>query len=152
VTINVHIEPELPRILGDPQQLKQVFLNLVLNALDAVEKGGMIAVRVESHKPQWICVRIEDNGCGIPADVMPNIFDPFFTTKPVGKGTGLGLSVSHGIISNHGGRIEVASEPGKFTVFTVNLPTAPSAEQPAKKQGDQLLMTDAGRHMQEGRP
>jgi two-component system, NtrC family, sensor kinase len=152
VTINVHIEPELPRILGDPQQLKQVFLNLVLNALDAVEKGGKIDIRVKSPKSHWISVHIEDNGCGIPADVMSNIFDPFFTTKPVGKGTGLGLSVSHGIISNHGGRIEVASEPGKFTVFTVNLPTEPSTEQPSKERRDPLLIADAARYAQEGRP
>ncbi len=122
VPIELHIEPQLPRIVGDRQQLKQVFLNLVLNALDAVEKGGRIAVKARSADHGWVSVHIEDNGCGIPPDVMPHIFDPFFTTKSVGKGTGLGLSVSHGIIRNHGGRIEVASRPGKGSVFTVTLP------------------------------
>jgi two-component system, NtrC family, sensor kinase len=124
VNIDLHLEPELPRIMGDRQQLKQVFLNLVLNALDAVTKGGRIQIRAKCQPPQWISVKVEDNGCGIRADIMPNIFDPFFTTKPVGKGTGLGLSVSQGIIGNHGGHIEVASDPGKYTIFTVNLPFA----------------------------
>jgi two-component system, NtrC family, sensor kinase len=122
VPVEQRIEPDLPRILGDRQQLKQVFLNLVLNSLDAVEKGGRIQIRAERQTPHWVRVQIEDNGCGIPAEVMPNIFDPFFTTKPVGKGTGLGLSVSHGIIRNHGGHIEVASEPGRYTTFSVTLP------------------------------
>ncbi|MBR9982177.1 MAG: hypothetical protein KFF50_14200, partial [Desulfatitalea sp.] len=79
-------------------------------------------IRARKHPNHRITVQIEDNGCGIPANVLPNIFDPFFTTKPVGKGTGLGLSVSHGIISNHGGRIEVTSTPGQATIFTVTLP------------------------------
>jgi two-component system, NtrC family, sensor kinase len=129
VAIDLRLEPELPSIMGDRQQLKQVFLNLVLNALDAVTKGGRIKIQAKCNPSQWISVKIEDNGCGIPADVMPNIFDPFFTTKPVGKGTGLGLSVSHGIVSNHGGRIEVASEPGQYTIFTVHLPCAPDGGQ-----------------------
>lgn len=122
VAIQLDIEPELPPIRGDRQQLKQVFLNLVLNALDAVDKGGRIQFRARKQPNHRITVEVEDNGCGIPPDVLPNIFDPFFTTKPVGKGTGLGLSVSHGIISNHGGRIEVSSEQGHYTRFTVTLP------------------------------
>lgn len=107
--------------------MKQVFLNLVLNSLDAVGKGGRIQVRATSQKPNMIIVQVEDNGCGIPADVLPHIFDPFFTTKPVGKGTGLGLSVSHGIIAKHGGRISVESVPDR-TVFTVTLPYYPSVQ------------------------
>ena len=97
-------------------------MNLVLNSLDAVGNGGRIEVRVKKAKPGYLGVEVEDNGGGIPADVLPHIFDPFFTTKPVGKGTGLGLSVSHGIITKHGGRIEVESIPDQKTVFTITLP------------------------------
>ncbi|MBR9980048.1 MAG: HAMP domain-containing protein, partial [Desulfatitalea sp.] len=84
VPIQIDTEPVLPPILGDRQQLKQVFLNLLLNALDAVDKGGRIQIRARKHPNHRITVQIEDNGCGIPANVLPNIFDPFFTTKPVG--------------------------------------------------------------------
>ncbi len=122
VQFNLEMEPGLPKIQGDRQQLKQVFLNLMLNSIDAVDKGGCICVRVKPSSPGYICVQVEDNGVGIPPDVLPYIFDPFFTTKPVGKGTGLGLSVSHGIVTKHGGRIEVESVPGQSTVFTVILP------------------------------
>jgi two-component system, NtrC family, sensor kinase len=121
-TIHVQVESDLPKIQGDKQQLKQVALNLVLNSLDAVSNGGRIEVRVKKLKPGYLGVQVEDNGGGIPADVLPHIFDPFFTTKPVGKGTGLGLSVSHGIITKHGGRIEVESIPDQKTVFTIMLP------------------------------
>jgi signal transduction histidine kinase len=127
VPLHIQIEKDLPDIIGDRHQLKQVFLNLVLNSLDAVDQGGRIQVRVQSKKPNLVIVQVEDDGCGIPADVLPHIFDPFFTTKPVGKGTGLGLSVSHGIIAKHGGRISVESIPGR-TVFTVTLPYYPSAQ------------------------
>ncbi|MCJ8502756.1 sensor histidine kinase [Desulfatitalea alkaliphila] len=140
VAIQLDIEPELPAIRGDRQQLKQVFLNLVLNALDAVNKGGRIQLKARKQPNHRIIVEVEDNGCGIPPEVLPNIFDPFFTTKPVGKGTGLGLSVSHGIISNHGGRIEVASEQGRYSRFTVTLPwgatqTAATSDQRQPQEG-----------------
>ncbi len=125
--INVEVEPDLPRIQGDRQQLKQVVLNLILNSLDAVSSGGRIEVRARTIKPGYLMVQVEDDGAGIPADLLPNIFDPFFTTKPVGKGTGLGLSVSHGIITKHGGRIEVDSVPGRKTVFSITLPCDASA-------------------------
>jgi two-component system, NtrC family, sensor kinase len=139
VSIQLDIEPDLPAIQGDRQQLKQVFLNLVLNALDAVDKSGRIQLKARKQTNNRIIVEVEDNGSGISPEVMPNIFDPFFTTKPVGKGTGLGLSVSHGIISNHGGRIEVASEQGRYTRFTVTLPwgaTQPAATEMQRQQQD----------------
>ncbi|MCA1743578.1 MAG: sensor histidine kinase, partial [Desulfonatronovibrio sp.] len=109
------------------QQLKQVFLNLIINALDAVEsvdrdREVLIAVKKHANTRGFIMVSVRDNGEGIPEPVKARIFDPFFTTKPVGKGNGLGLSVSQGIIKNHGGRIEVQSEEGKYTIFNVILP------------------------------
>jgi signal transduction histidine kinase len=115
------LEPGLPNIRGDRQQLKQAFLNLILNALDAVGEDGRIRVDVRKSPPDHLLVQVEDNGCGIPAEALALIFDPFFTTKPVGKGTGLGLSVVHGIVTKHGGKIAVDSVPGR-TVFSLTLP------------------------------
>ncbi len=133
VTIDVDVEPDLPKIQGDRQQLKQVVLNLILNSLDAVSDGGRIELRVRKVKSGYLMVQVEDNGTGIPPDVLSHIFDPFFTTKPVGKGTGLGLPVSHGIVTKHGGRIEVDSVPGRKSVFTITLP---SDAAPILRNGD----------------
>ena len=122
--IETQIHPNLPRTRGDRQQLKQVFLNLILNALDAVDKDGNIIISVKkSGTSGFLVVQVEDDGCGIPAHILPSIFDPFFTTKGPGKGTGLGLSVSHGIITMHGGQINLETEEGKYTKFTVTLPS-----------------------------
>ena len=123
--IETQIRPHLPRIRGDKQQLKQVFLNLILNAIDAVEKEGIIKISLkQADAPGFLAVQVEDNGCGIPAYILPNIFDPFFTTKGPGKGTGLGLSVSHGIVTIHGGQISIETEEGKYTRSTVTLPSS----------------------------
>ncbi len=112
---------DLPRVRCNPGQLNQVFLNLLMNACDAIEKDGSIEIRT---RPTEDGVRLEfqDDGPGIPAEIRSRIFDPFFTTKPVGVGTGLGLSLSHGIIERHGGRISVASDPGRGTTFVIELP------------------------------
>jgi signal transduction histidine kinase len=113
----------LPSFHGDRQQLNQVFLNLVLNAIDAMPTGGTLTVTTEiADEPDYIMVEIKDTGVGIPEHVLANIFDPFFTSKPPGKGTGLGLSVSLGIIQKHGGDIRVRSHPNVGTTFTVLLP------------------------------
>jgi len=123
--IILEVEPSLPQIQGDKQQLQQVFLNLILNALDAVGQDGLVSIAAtRAREDGFLRVQIQDNGSGIPEDVLPHIFDPFFTTKPVGKGTGLGLCVSLGIIIKHGGRIEVNSERGLYTLFSVILPHA----------------------------
>ncbi len=127
IPIKLDVQPGLPPVLGDRQKLKQVFLNLIMNALDAVGQNGLIQVRVRYHKLNYLSVQIEDNGAGIAPDVLPHIFDPFFTTKPVGKGTGLGLSVSRGIINKHRGRIEADSKPGAYTIFNVILPYYPGS-------------------------
>jgi signal transduction histidine kinase len=102
-------------------QLNQVFLNLLMNACDALETGGTITIRT---RPLAEGVRLEfkDDGPGIPEDVRSRIFDPFFTTKPVGVGTGLGLSLSHGIIERHGGRIELGPAPDGGSNFVIDLP------------------------------
>jgi signal transduction histidine kinase len=112
---------------GAGAQLNQLFLNLLLNALQAIEQTGRPAGRIEvvtrqSESDGHIVVEIADDGCGIPAELRARIFDPFFTTKPVGHGTGLGLSLSLGIVNDHGGRIEVESIPGAGSRFRVLLP------------------------------
>ncbi|MBI5345346.1 MAG: PAS domain-containing sensor histidine kinase, partial [Deltaproteobacteria bacterium] len=114
----------LPPILVDKHQIEQIIVNLILNAIQAVNGAGVIEVSTTVHDSRWFCITVSDNGCGIPAGNLPKIFDPFFTTKGVGKGTGLGLSVSRGIIERHGGRIDVESHEGAGTVFKVCLPIA----------------------------
>lgn len=103
-------------------QLNQVFMNLLLNAAQAIEEFGKITVRTGYKNDDWLWVEIEDTGNGIPDEILPKIFDPFFTTKPVGKGTGLGLSLSYKIIQDHHGSIEVQSKNGQGTKFRVLLP------------------------------
>jgi PAS domain S-box-containing protein len=121
---------ELPPVSCVPSQIGQVVLNLLVNAAQAVEArkpdgGGWIRVAA-CREGDTAVLEVSDNGGGIPADVMPRLFDPFFTTKPVGEGTGLGLSISHGIVSGHGGRIEVESAAGKGSRFRVVLPLKPA--------------------------
>jgi signal transduction histidine kinase len=123
--VETSIPENLPTIFGDRQQLAQVFLNLILNAVDALSKGGKLTISAEpSDEPGFVTVKFTDDGSGIPPHVLPSIFDPFFTTKSTRKGTGLGLSVAKGIIEEHGGDIKVQSEVGKGTTFSIHLPTA----------------------------
>ena len=112
----------IPLLLSQAQELKQVFLNLLLNASHATAKNGSIRISTEFLDPN-IVVRIEDDGDGMESDVLERIFDPFFSTKKVGEGMGLGLSLSYQMVKNHGGEIRVESEPGKGTCFSVFLPT-----------------------------
>jgi two-component system NtrC family sensor kinase len=112
---------DLPEIECMPSRLNQVFLNLLVNAGQSIEGNGTITISTGFDDSEaWIA--IADTGCGIAPENLNRIFDPFYTTKPVGQGTGLGLSVSHSIVRKHGGRIDVDSEPGKGTRFTVRLP------------------------------
>ena len=115
------LSDNLPQICGVEDQIKQVFLNLTSNALDACQAGDVITVSTEKSGED-IIIRVQDSGKGIQPKDLPKIFEPFFSTKPEVKGTGLGLSISYGIIKNHGGRIDVVSEPGQGTTFTVSLP------------------------------
>ncbi len=117
---------QLPLVTCLASQLNQVFMNLLVNASQAITSNGVITIRTGiSPTEDGVWVEIGDNGSGIPHDILNRIFDPFFTTKPVGKGTGLGLSLSYNIVAKHGGHIEVASEPGQGTRFTVHLPIKP---------------------------
>jgi len=111
----------LPLIACAPQELQQVFLNLVLNASQSIANRGTIRVRTEAQN-RSVMAWIEDDGCGVDPDLIDRIFDPFFTTKPVGEGTGLGLGIAHEIVRKHGGEITIDSKPGRGTVFGVRLP------------------------------
>lgn len=121
ITIKEEYDEKLPQILADKNQLQQVFLNLILNAGEAITGAGTIIIKT-FVKDKNIIVSISDTGCGITEEDMYKIFDPFFTTKPVGKGTGLGLSVSYGIIQQHNGEIKCESKQNEGTTFKVFLP------------------------------
>ena len=118
----IRLYGELPEVRCLPSELNQVFLNLLVNAAQSIQQErGTITVRTGVSGDQ-VWVDVEDDGCGIPADLQRRIFEPFFTTKPIGKGTGLGLSMSYGIVKKHGGRIDVDSTPGRGTRFRVWIP------------------------------
>jgi signal transduction histidine kinase len=149
------LSPQLPRLLVDPHQIQQVFLNIVNNARQAIEahrpRGVVrISTRAEGRR---VRVRFQDDGPGISEENLRKIFNPFFTTKPVGKGTGLGLSLSYGIIQEHGGVISAESTPGQGTTFIIDLPitnqsetvieeTVPAPPRPARGKGRKVLVVD----------
>jgi signal transduction histidine kinase len=110
-------------VAGDPERLQQVFLNLFLNAADAMPKGGELSVSLAMHGPE-LEVRVADSGCGIPAGDRERIFEPFYTTKAAGEGSGLGLSVVQGIVAEHHGAIEVARSDASGTEFRILFPLA----------------------------
>ncbi len=114
---------DLPTVLCYSQQINQVFMNLLINAAQAIEKNGLIQVKTRAANDK-VMIQISDNGCGIPDSIQSQIFDPFFTTKEIGKGTGLGLSMTYNIIEKHNGKIEVKSCVGEGTTFTVYLPVS----------------------------
>jgi PAS domain S-box-containing protein len=121
VEIRERLQTDLPLINGDPSGLRQVFMNLTMNALQAIDGPGQIEIVTRIHDGVVIA-SITDNGCGIPLALMDQIWDPFFTTKGVGQGLGLGLAVTYNIIKKHGGEISVESKQNKGTKFTVRLP------------------------------
>jgi signal transduction histidine kinase len=117
----------IPRVFCQPAKLNQVIMNLVSNAIEASKEGGRVVVSTRPH-PRGIAIEVLDEGFGIEPDVRDRIFDPFFTTKPIGEGTGLGLSISYGIVKEHGGTIDVSSQPGQGARFTVILPVHRSTD------------------------
>jgi signal transduction histidine kinase len=141
VLLSVAPDPPVTFVLGDASKLMQVLTNLIINALQAMPQGGPLVLRVEhrfvmqpqsSHEPcSYACIRVEDNGTGIHAKDLPHVFDTFFTTKREGEGTGLGLSVSARVVKEHGGWIDVTTEQGKGTCFSVYLPLSDVQKVPA---------------------
>ncbi len=139
VEVTTHLDPGLPQVWGDADLIKQVVMNLLVNAQQAIETRGSILVESRPYAAgdpansaaepfPMVEIAVTDTGCGIPQANLQRIFDPFFTSKEVGKGTGLGLSVSYGIVKAHGGRIDVESVVGSGTTFRIHLPIAPFDE------------------------
>lgn len=124
VKFKKELDPNISSILAIPDQLKQVFLNLTLNAFQAMTDGGNFTIATSTESGNFILIKFIDTGCGIPEENMKHLFAPFFTTKKVEEGTGLGLAVSYGIIQKHNGSIEVESKVGEGTKVTVKLPIA----------------------------
>jgi PAS domain S-box-containing protein len=136
IVLHSEFAPELPPVLADAGMIEQVLLNLAVNSRDAMPEGGRLTIatstlrlsdaearRVPGARPgRFVCLSVTDTGCGIPPESLPHLFEPFFTTKEVGRGTGLGLATVHGIVQQHRGWIEVASEPGKGAAFHLRFP------------------------------
>lgn len=136
VESGVSISQGLPQVLGDAAGLRQVFMNLMLNAIQAMPRGGSLQVSAGMEGPDRVRVDVRDTGLGMTQEMLQHIFEPFYTTKEAGKGTGLGLSVCYSLVKRHGGRIEVSSTLGEGTVFSVLLPvgqpeTGPEAAEEA---------------------
>jgi len=127
IDIRKNLDKHSPMIFGDAQQLNHVFMNIILNAADALAGAGQLTIQTSvCPENKIVCIEISDTGHGIPADVIPHIFEPFYTTKEQGKGTGLGLSIVYGIVESHGGYIRAESEPGHGTTFFIEFPVAES--------------------------
>ena len=145
IVFDFHLAPALPALLADQNQVQQILMNLCVNARDAMPQGGTITITTEQIAGREIgrlgtdptrdyqCIRVRDTGVGIPPEVQQRIFEPFFTTKEKGSGTGLGLAVVEGIVSRHGGFIDLHSTPGQGSVFSIYLP---EADQPAAAAPD----------------
>ena len=123
IELQLKLAEDLPRVSCDPAQIEQVLLALIMNAIDAMPRGGNLWLETRlSNDRTGIEIRVRDDGAGIAPDVLPQIFEPFMTTKENGRGVGLGLAISRGIVERHNGRIEVESELGRGTAFTITLP------------------------------
>ena len=133
--VDVHVDTHGPlsSLFADPVQLELALLNLVSNSLDAMPGGGRLEILL-SATADGVRLVVGDSGTGIPPDVLPRIFDAFGTTKPPGRGTGLGLSITRDAIASHGGVIDVRSEPGQGTVFTIDLPPATLRPLPRRRE------------------
>lgn len=165
VKLETDVSPGLPTVIGDPTQIHQIFLNLCVNARDAMPDGGTITIGVEAvdvdaafvsavqgaKAGRYVCLTVSDTGEGIPPDVIDRIFDPFYTTKDPDKGTGLGLSTVLGIVKGHGGFVNVYSTPGEGATFKVYLPVHEGGEvevdvaipeTPFRGSGETILVVD----------
>jgi two-component system NtrC family sensor kinase len=139
IELELQLAENLPVVHCDAAQMEQVLLALVMNALDAMPRGGRLRLtRRLSADGTMVELEVQDDGVGIPPDVLPNLFEPFFTTKERGHGVGLGLAISRGIVERHGGKISVASEPGRGTTFTIRLPLGKRPSDPLKIEKTEL--------------
>lgn len=130
VALEVELPDPMPRLSANADQLKQVFVNLALNGLDASEAGGRVTLRARrAERAGFAVLEVEDGGAGIPDSLRHRVFDPFFTTKKRGKGTGLGLSMAAQIVRNHGGEIDLDSAAGRGTRVTMTWPLAAATEE-----------------------
>jgi len=146
IQVQLQLDPNLPQVLCDAAQIEQVILALVMNALDALPQGGNLWLTT-SFSREHNCVRIvvRDDGSGIAPEILPHLFEPFLTTKEKGRGVGLGLAISHSILERHSGSIEVESEVGRGTTFTVTLPWDEDGEQIAPPPANETAATAGGR-------
>jgi signal transduction histidine kinase/CheY-like chemotaxis protein len=160
IRVEVHLDPELPAVHGDPGQLQQVLMNLLGNSRQAIEqqgRGGTISLRTRKIGEDRMMLEVEDDGPGVPQAILARIFDPFFTTKPAGVGTGLGLAIVLSVVREHGGRVQVLNPPGGGAVFQIELPASP-ARMPQEtagsrqQEGKSLLPESARRAEIEKRP
>jgi two-component system NtrC family sensor kinase len=137
ISVKKDLSEELPDILLDQNQIQQVFVNLLLNAIEAIQENGVITIKshMEPCQANQI-IEITDTGCGISPGDINQIFEPFYSTKP--KGTGLGLAVSYGIVQNHRGNITVSSQPGSGTRFTIEIPVTQATSSPEAKIQDEI--------------
>ena len=126
--LETDLDPALPAVVANEGQLRQLFLGLAGNALEAMDGGGVLSVRTRHRGDAEVEIAFTDQGPGIPEDILPRVFDPFFTTKPPGQGTGLGLAIAQSIVADHGGRIDVRTAIGSGTTFRVRLPVRPAEE------------------------
>jgi two-component system, NtrC family, sensor kinase len=135
IQVQAELHPELPLVICDGAQIEQVLLALMMNALDAMPQGGNLWVCTKLNLPDdAIQVTVRDDGCGIPPEILSRLFEPFLTTKETGRGVGLGLAISRSILERHNGNIEVQSEVGRGTTFTVTLPWDGESESPAASE------------------
>jgi two-component system NtrC family sensor kinase len=148
IQLQLQLDPDLPQVFCDAAQIEQVILALVMNALDAMPQGGNLWLTTSfTREPGQVRIVVRDDGSGIPPEILPQIFEPFLTTKETGRGVGLGLAIGHSILERHNGNIEVQSEVGKGTIFTVTLPWDVEAEakQSAPSPANEITAATSGR-------
>ncbi|HKT87124.1 MAG TPA: ATP-binding protein [Candidatus Sulfotelmatobacter sp.] len=146
IQVQQQLDPDLPLVQCDAAQIEQVLLALIMNAMDAMPQGGNLwLTSFYSGEENAVRIVVRDDGAGIPADILPRIFEPFLTTKETGRGVGLGLAISQSILERHHGRIEVQSEVGRGTTFTVSLPSDESAKEVGSQADNEIAAAVSGR-------